>query len=164
MVLRLRHRRHRLLHGLPNLLVNEILTISAHGAKSSVVTTCVSVRAGKAFTLVWHVDDWLTQWMREALDQGRDTEVADLFTASRDVSRVLRELVGPIEPSTKKYMPGIHWLIRVDTRLTHRLGEVRTRGEAQCVELWTARRTVRNLMSELVEQWRESRRKEQAES
>jgi hypothetical protein len=128
------------------------------------MTSCVSARAERPFILLWHVENWLDHWLREALDASRDAEVMELSSAQDEVRRTMCGLLqserygGPLAPETRRFMRGIMQLQRVDEYLTRWLAEARAKGSSESVVLWTARRTVRSLSSEVIESWRQSRR------
>jgi hypothetical protein len=98
--------------------------------------------------------------LREALDVSRDLEVAELLTDRQEVRRITCDLLqsdfygGPIKRSRPRLTPRIELLIRVDERLTQRLAEARARGSSESVDIWAARRIVRAILAEVVEEWK----------
>lgn len=126
------------------------------------MTSCVSTRAQRPLILLMRVENWLGQWSREALDQRRDIEATELLAVQNVIRRVTCELLqsesygGPLAPETRRFARGSLLLLSVDEWLTSRLGEARANGSAESVELWAARRTVRSLLSEVIESWKKS--------
>lgn len=126
------------------------------------MTSCITHRSRKPLLLLAHVEKWLAQWLREALDMRQDTEVTDLLTARQELCRAMSALLqsdmygGPLKPETRRFMRGFDLLRRVDDSLTLKLGEARARGSNESVEIWAARRTIRSLMSEIIESSKKS--------
>lgn len=126
------------------------------------MTPCITTRSRKPLLLLVRVENWLAQWLREALDMRQDTEVRDLLTARQELCRALSALLqsdlygGPLKPGTRRFMRGFDLLRRVDDSLTLKLTEARARGSSESGEIWAARRTIRSLMSEVIESWEKS--------
>src|SRR2546427_3030366 len=124
---------------------------------------CVSTRSSKPLLLLMRAEHWLANWMREALDSRRDFEVTELLAATKEVRRVACELIqsdlygGPLDPSTRKFARGMMQLMGVDAWLTRRLAEARSFGSSESTELWVVRRTIRQLLSDVIESWKSSR-------
>jgi hypothetical protein len=127
------------------------------------MTPCVSTRTQKPLLLLTRLERWLAQQAREALDAKKDAEAAELSNARIEVCRLICALVqseqygGPVSPLTRQFMPGIELLSRVEDRLTQQLATARAGGSSESVELHAARRTVRGLLSEAFESWRQAR-------
>ncbi|SRR6266852_2667496 len=124
---------------------------------------CISTRSSKPLLLLMRAEHWLANWMRQALDNRWDLEVTELLEATKEVRRVACELIrsdlygGPLHPDTKKFVRGSMQLMGVDAWLTRRLAEARASGSSESTELWAARRTIRELLSDVIESWKNSR-------
>ncbi|SRR6266404_6184414 len=125
---------------------------------------CVTTRIQKPFTLLSRVEHRLGQWLRKALNERRDVEVMDLLIAQKEVRRVMCDLLrsesygGPLDSEKVGWVRGFVLLTSVDAWLTSRLADARVRGSGESTELWAARRTIRNLLSDVLE----SRKKSEA--
>ena len=124
---------------------------------------CVSTRSSKPLLLLIRTGHWIDYWIRDALDNGRDAEVTELFIAAQDIRRVSCDLIqsdlygGPLHPETRNFARGLIQLMGIDSWLTNRLLEARARGTSESTNIWAARRTIRKLLSDVVESWRQSR-------
>src|SRR5260370_36283869 len=118
---------------------------------------CVTTRIQKPFPLQVRVEHWIGEWLREALDERRDVEVMELLIAQKAVRRVMRELLqsdlygGPLDPEKVVRVRGFMLLTSVDSWLTDWLADARARGSSESMELWAARRTIRSLLSDVLE-------------
>lgn len=126
---------------------------------------CIRTRSSKPLLLLVRTEKCLSK--REALDDRRDEEAAQLLDAMQQIRRLACELIqsdlygGPLLPGTKDFVRGSMKLMSIDTWLTHRLAEARARSSsAESQELRAAHRTIDRLLSDLLESWRRARNKE----
>jgi hypothetical protein len=111
---------------------------------------CISRRGAKPLTLLLHVERWLNECLREAIESRRDAEALGLLAARDRVRRALQELLGPSPRAVP--VAGLLMLIRVDARLTEKLAQVREKRRGlEAFELREAREIVRRLLAETAE-------------
>lgn len=124
---------------------------------------CISTRCSKPLLLLIRVEQLLANRMREALDDRRDGETAELLAATQGIRRLVCELIqsdlygGPLHPETSKFVRGSMQLLSVDAWLVRRLAEARAGGSGESEVLRAARRTIDKLLSEVTESWRNSK-------
>jgi hypothetical protein len=110
------------------------------------------------------VERWLSQWMREALDQRRDLEATTLLEATQDVRRVICDLLqsdeygGRLKPETRRFWQAVTMLMGANRWITRRIAEARASGSSEIAELRAARGTIQAILSDLFDSRRRSTR------